>query len=98
MMVEMLRVGSPELIRRWVAALLEVPEAERPAVVRAVTERIRQEYAAESTAGDDAPMFHIAEEPVERDGHTEQIIRSYAAPPPPTKAPKPARRAREKRA
>ena len=88
----MLRAGSPELIRRWVAALLMVPEADRPTVVREVTARIAEEYAAEIAAGAATesgeppdPMFHIASDPIERDGHTEQIIRSYAPASPPKK-------------
>lgn len=78
----MLRAGSPELIRRWVAALLMVPESERPAVVHEVTRRIAEEYAAEtaSNPATDDPMFHVASDPIQRDGHTEQIIRSYSAP------------------
>lgn len=78
MLVELLRAGSPELIRRWVGALMMVPESERPSVVKAVTERIAHEYASETAEED--PMFHVATPPVQKDGHTEQVIRSYSAP------------------
>jgi len=87
MLIELLRAGTPDLARRWVAALLLVPESERAAVVNAVELRIVTEYGALASHAEsdaDPPMMHIAENPVVKDGHTEQIIRSYSAP-----APKP---------
>ncbi len=36
---------GPELARRWVAALMLVPEADRESVVEAVERRIVEEYA-----------------------------------------------------
>ena len=96
MLVEFLRVGSPELIRAWVEALLRVPESERAGVVTAVTARIAKEYSTDTVAedDDDPPMFHVAAPPVARDGHTEQIIRSYSAPRKPKAAPSATRRKR----
>lgn len=85
MLVELLRAGTPDLARRWVAALLLVPESDRAAVVNAVELRIVTEYGGVpmrlADAEDEPPMLHVASPPVAKDGHTEQIIRSYSAPP-----------------
>ena len=85
MLVELLRAGTPDLARRWVAALLLVPESDRAAVVNAVELRIVTEYGGAPALGPDdeadPPMMHVASPPVVKDGHTEQIIRSYSAPP-----------------
>lgn len=45
MLVELLRPAGPELARRWLAALLLVPEGERGAVVASVERRIVEEFA-----------------------------------------------------
>lgn len=42
--VEMLRGETPDLLRRWLSALLLVPEREREAIVAAVEYRIVNEY------------------------------------------------------
>ncbi len=42
--VELLRPGTPDLARRWLAALLIVPEEEREAVVSAIERRIVAQY------------------------------------------------------
>lgn len=44
LLIELLKPAGPELGRRWVAALLLVPEAEREAVVAAVESQITAEY------------------------------------------------------
>lgn len=44
MLTELLRPLGPELGRRWLAALLLVPEAERGALVAAIEEQIVREY------------------------------------------------------
>ncbi len=44
MLTELLRPASPELARRWLAALLIVPESERAAVVDAVEKQIVDEF------------------------------------------------------
>lgn len=44
--IELLRPATPDLARRWLAALLIVPDAEREAVVAAVEKRIVDTYAA----------------------------------------------------
>ncbi len=51
MLVELLRAGSPELARRWVAALMLVPEDRRQGIVEAVERQIVEEY------GGSAPGF-----------------------------------------
>lgn len=40
MLVELLRVGGPELVRRWVAVLLLAPAEERESIVSAVEHRL----------------------------------------------------------
>lgn len=47
MLIELLKPTGPELARRWVAALLLVPEEHREAVVEAVEAQIAAEYRAE---------------------------------------------------
>lgn len=47
MLIELLKPTGPELARRWVAALLLVPEQHREAVVEAVELQIAAEYRAE---------------------------------------------------
>lgn len=47
MLIELLRPAGPALARRWVAALLLVPDNERESVVSAVERRIVDEYARE---------------------------------------------------
>lgn len=44
MLIELLRPTGPELARRWVAALLLVPEDERADVVDSVEKRIVETY------------------------------------------------------
>lgn len=44
MLIEMMKPEGPELARRWVAALMLVPEAEREGVVEAVERQIVSEF------------------------------------------------------
>ncbi len=44
MLSELLKPAGPELARRWLAALLLVPDAEREAVVSAVEAQILDEF------------------------------------------------------
>jgi len=44
MLVEVMKPMGPELARRWVAALMLVPDSEREAVVQAVEQQIASEY------------------------------------------------------
>ena len=44
MLIELLRPAGPDLARRWLAALMLVPEAEREAVVGEVERSIVDEY------------------------------------------------------
>lgn len=84
MLVELLRLsGGAALMRRWVAALLNVPADEREQTVRAVEERIASEYdmpelSRAATLGESQTVFDISSEPVQRDGYTEVVVRSYA--------------------
>jgi len=45
MLTELLKPAGPELARRWLAALMLVPEPERAAVVEAVERQIVAEFA-----------------------------------------------------
>lgn len=51
MLVELLRPSGPELARRWLAALMVVPEGERAAVVESVEARIVSMYAPTGAVG-----------------------------------------------
>ncbi len=45
MLIELLRPMGPQLARRWLAALLLVPEDERESLVEAIEEQIVREYS-----------------------------------------------------
>ena len=77
-LIELLRASGPELGRRWLAALLVIPEAERPGVVRAVERRVAEEFGRRGAQGEDETLLDVAEPPVQRDGYVEQVIRTYA--------------------
>ncbi len=70
MLVELLRPAGPELGRRWLAALLLAPASEREAVVEAVERRMSEEYGG-------GAALTLSEPPVQRQGHVEQVVRSY---------------------
>jgi hypothetical protein len=56
MLAELLKPAGPELARRWLTALLLVPEHERESVVEAVERQIVREFADGEAGGDgDAP-------------------------------------------
>ncbi len=48
LLVELLRPGSIELARRWVSALMLVPECEREDVVSAVESQLVAEFDSEN--------------------------------------------------
>ncbi|MDX9910364.1 MAG: hypothetical protein RBS39_00890 [Phycisphaerales bacterium] len=78
----MLRPGTAELARRWLAALLMVDPAERGAVVDAIERRIVEEYAGGSREGareDGAREMDVAHPPVQREGYVEQTFTTYEA-------------------
>jgi len=45
LLVELMRAGSIELTRRWVSALMLVPESERESIVDAVEAQIVADYS-----------------------------------------------------
>jgi hypothetical protein len=47
MIVELMRAGGPDLVRRWIATLLSVPADEREAVVESIEARIAELYHTE---------------------------------------------------
>lgn len=76
MLVELLRPATPELARRWLAALLLVPEKERAGVVAAVERQIIATY--EHAKSPDVDLVHP---PVAREEYVEQVVVTYAATP-----------------
>lgn len=50
MLVELLRPAGPALARRWLAALMMAPEADRPAIVESVERRMANMYGARTPA------------------------------------------------
>ncbi len=77
MLLELLRPASPELARRWLAALMLVPPGEREEVVALVESRIVSEYTARGEPPK-AEMLHLHSPPLQREGYTERVVRSYA--------------------
>jgi len=51
LLIELLRPAGIELARRWVAALVLVPESDRAAVVEAVERQITREFAGNGAGG-----------------------------------------------
>ncbi|MFM9958693.1 MAG: hypothetical protein ACKVZJ_11500 [Phycisphaerales bacterium] len=79
----MLRAFGPEgsdLVRRWVAALLLVPEHERRAVVEAVEARVSSFHA--SDRGPEEPTLYVRSEPRQGEGYVEHVERAYVPAPP----------------
>ncbi len=78
MLTELLRAGDAELARRWLAALLMIPEDERALVVDAVEDRIVREYGLTLGTGDeDERVIHVHDPPHQREGYVEEVIRTY---------------------
>lgn len=78
MLIQLLRPTTPDLARRWVAALLMVPEDERTGVVEAVEARIAAEFGADAKAGEMAERWlHVSGPEVQKDGYTERVERTY---------------------
>lgn len=50
-LLELLRPATPDLARRWLSALLLVPEAEREAVVSSIERRIVELYTQDARSG-----------------------------------------------
>jgi len=74
LLTELLRPAGPELARRWLAALLLVPEEERAGLVAEIERRIVRTYAEDDR---DAIEMHVVSPPVQRDGYVEQIHTTY---------------------
>lgn len=71
-----MRPGGVELARRWLAALLLVPAAEREEVVKAVEAKIVAEYdlARERESEREIVVRYPA---VQREGYVEEIVKRY---------------------
>lgn len=74
----MLRPATPELARRWLAALLAVPENERAGVVAAVERQIIATYEHTATASVNSPEVILVHPPVAREGYVEQVVVTYS--------------------
>lgn len=91
MLVELLQPATPELARRWLAALLLVPAEERESVVRAVELRIASMYGGTPEAAPGTTSFDVVHPPTQREGFVEQVITTYAATNQPDASAKPGR-------
>jgi len=87
-LVELLRAsqgGGIDLARRWLAALMLVPDGDRESVVSAIESRIVQQYTAAplSERGHETapPVVHVRSQAVQRDGYVEETVRSYQPAP-----------------
>ncbi len=67
-LVELLRGQTPDLARRWLSALLIVPERERESVVNAVERSVVAEYAQSSEA--DERVTRAGARDAQRESHT----------------------------
>lgn len=75
MLTELLKPGGVELARRWLAALLVVPAAEREEVVRMVEAQIVAEY---DLPRDEADREMVVRYPaVQREGYVEEVVKTY---------------------
>ncbi len=84
-MIELLREGTPDLARRWLAALLLVPANERAGVVAAVEASIVKEYSD----GPEEQVVRLLHPAKLQDGYIEQEIVTYTPAPsqrPPNRA------------
>lgn len=110
MLVELLRPATPELARRWLAALLAVPEIERAGVVDAVERQIIATYEhahADRTTPDHAKHVHakpggldVVHPPVSREAYLEQVVVTYEPAPksPASASDSPGKRAKRRAA
>jgi hypothetical protein len=82
MLVELLRPGGVELARRWVAALLLVPEGEREGVVAEVERRIVEVYDGRGATSGAADREIVVRYPaVQREGYVEEVVKRYEVRP-----------------
>ncbi|MBL8745456.1 MAG: hypothetical protein JNK58_03775 [Phycisphaerae bacterium] len=98
MLIDLLTIAGgegAELLRRWVAALMNAPPEERRGIVEAVEKRIVDLYhpvTTEPPTAEDATL-HLHAQPIESAGITEVVVRSFAAAEP-KKQPSPRGRER----
>lgn len=81
-----------DLVRRWVAALLLVPEAEREGVVAAIERRVTEAYVTGASSTDSGDhRLHLVTPPTQREGYIEHVERSFVTAPVESKKRRPAR-------
>ncbi len=56
-----------------------VPEDERETIVSSIESKLVEMYDTPGAVPEDETLLHISDEPVEKDGYVEQVIRSYAS-------------------
>lgn len=74
-LIELLKPGAADLARRWLAALLLVPAAEREEVVKAVEAQIVAEYDLGEDAAEREMVVRYPA--VQRAGYVEEIVKRY---------------------
>lgn len=81
LLIELMQPASPELARRWLAALLLVPREEREAVVASIEARINQLYPMQPAVQPEAQDTHleIIHPPRPHAGYTEQVHTTYTS-------------------
>lgn len=84
LLVGMLKHAEPELVRRWVAALLIVDAGDRARVVEAVEARIIETYGG---GGKTPAEFDVVHPPTDKQGYVEQVVTTYAVRGQPGNAP-----------
>jgi hypothetical protein len=72
MVVEMMQPATPDLARRWLAALLLVPREDRETVVASIEAKINALYPMRGRELD------LRNPPEQREGYVEQVTTTYA--------------------
>jgi hypothetical protein len=77
--VELLRPDGVELARRWLAALMIAPEAERPGLVEALERRLVETYGVPrgSAPVESLQELRVARPAEQREGYWEQTHTHY---------------------
>lgn len=82
MIVELLRAGTPDLARRWISALLLVPEGEREGVVASVERRIVEMYdPLKPVMSPESGVQGAGESPASEEGGTSERQVTVVYPP-----------------
>lgn len=78
MLIELMRPAGIELSRRWLAALLLVPQHERRSVVESIEARIVSLYPpARAEVPEGVRTISVVHPPNQRDGYVEQVTTTF---------------------